>query len=76
MGRIITPTAEKVREHADKVHLAGVDFLDVNDRVGARGRAVHTIRLHFIDGATARLTMREFDKLADYEFRLRPVLNQ
>lgn len=72
---IITPKADAVRAHADNVELAGVDFLDVNDRVGARGYAVHTIRLTFIDGAVARLTPREFKKLDDYEFRLRPVLN-
>ena len=46
---IITPKADAVRAHADNVELAGVDFLDVNDRVGARGPGHHAVAFACVD---------------------------
>lgn len=72
---IITPKADAVRAHADNVELAGVDYLDASGRAGAQGRKMTAIRLTFIDGHVATMTLAEFDKLDGVEFRLRPVRN-
>jgi hypothetical protein len=60
----------RARQLAKAHKLHGITYLDKWGISGARGNAVHTIRLDFASGDIVRLTPREMEMLRDVKFNL------
>lgn len=61
-------TEIELRALAKRERLLGVDYLDSRGRRGARGKAVHRIRLKFSDGTIVDVRPEKMPK--DIQFRL------
>ena len=69
MAKVPGATQRKVRDFAARERLLGVDYLHRNGRVGARGKKVHRIRLHF-ETEKIIVTPHELGTLRDLTFNL------
>lgn len=66
---------DAVKEHAGKIELGGIYFLNAGGRKARHYDAVKTIQIQFIDGRVFNLTKRDFKELENFNFKLRPKID-
>mgnify|MGYP003595005367 CR=1 FL=1 len=66
---------DDIRNHADKMELAGVNFYDKKGRIARQIKDAKKVKLWFVDGKEFLCTMKEFSHFDMYQFKLRPAQN-
>lgn len=61
-------TTSEAKKKLAAVALAGLEFLDVHGRPGAKDSRIANARLTFIDGDALVMARSEFDRLTDEDF--------
>jgi hypothetical protein len=66
---------DSVKQHAANIELKAANFLDAKGRIPVDKRKITRVQLIFIDGTEFNVSMREFEQLGDFQFKLRPTRN-
>lgn len=71
----VNATAEDVKKHAANMELIAIDFLDNEGNYAKDSKSFKFVRLHFVDGKTFTLTRHEMEIMKDFQFNLRPSMD-